>query len=231
MSNKYLVPGAVVVAGLLIAGAVFFNGGDGSPANGTNDTDSQDDIAINSITADDHILGNPDAEIKIVEFSDIDCPFCANFHQTMNRIIDDYGQTGEVAWIYRHFPLAQLHPDAMIKAEASECVASLGGNDSFWGYLDILFEREDENRGDLADIAAEVGVNKSDFEECMDNNQFRDEVTQDLNDAQKAGGNGTPYSVIVIESTGETIALEGAQPYSAVKQVIEAILEQPGENQ
>ena len=224
-SNKFLVPGAIVVAALLIAGAVFVaNRGTSDNPNTPKDESPSGNVEINPITESDHILGNPNAPIKIVEYSDIDCPFCSQFHDTMNQIVDEYGPSGQVAWVFRHFPLPQLHPDATLKAEASECVADLAGNSAFWGYMDRLFEREDETRADLALIAREVGVNTNEFNECLNGNEFEDDVQEDAADARRAGGQGTPHSIIVIEETGERVPLQGAQPYESVKQIIDTIL-------
>lgn len=94
--------------------------------------------SIKPITGEDHIFGNSDAPIKIVEFSDLECPFCQKFHPTVKQIVEDYD--GQVTWVYRHFPLESIHSYARPAAEASECVAELGGNDAFWQYLDLLFE-------------------------------------------------------------------------------------------
>jgi protein-disulfide isomerase len=223
MQNKLLIPGAILAAAILIGGALLFTGGGDDTDTTPTDTDDGN-VTINPITNDDHILGSPDASIKFVEYSDIDCPFCANFHETMNRIVDEYGPTGEVAWVFRHFPLSQIHPDAETKAIASECVADIGGNSSFWNYLDALFEREDERRSDLAPMAAAIGVNRQAFEDCLDDGDFEDDVKEDAADAARAGAQGTPHTIIVLEETGERIPLSGAQPYEAVKEVIEAIL-------
>lgn len=107
------------------------------PQSSGSDT-SSDDIAIDPVTEDDYIRGNQDATVKIVEYSDFDCPYCAQFHQTMKQIVNDY-DASEVAWVYRHFPIPQLHPDAPRKARASECVADLGGEDAFWTFADEIF--------------------------------------------------------------------------------------------
>jgi len=98
------------------------------------------DLDIPSITIEgDHTNGNADARIQIVEYSDFDCPFCGRFHETMNQVMAKYGESGDVAWTYRHFPLEQIHPQAKAKAVASECVADLGGNDKFWEFSNIMF--------------------------------------------------------------------------------------------
>lgn len=93
---------------------------------------------ISPVSAADHIRGDINAPVKIIQYSDIDCPFCKRFHGTMQEVMDSYGKDGKVAWVMRHFPLTQLHPDAFNKAEASECVAELGGNDKFWKFVDTL---------------------------------------------------------------------------------------------
>lgn len=99
-------------------------------------TVSPDPTAANmpAVTNDDHIRGNKDARIKLVEYSDFECPFCQRFHPTMQQVMDKYGD--QVAWVYRHFPLS-FHPEAQKAAEASECVAANGGD--FWDYADTLF--------------------------------------------------------------------------------------------
>ena len=226
--NKYLVPIAIVIAGVIIAGAVFFNSGSGGSDRPSHDgSEEPTDIVVDPVSADDHVLGNPEAEIVIVEFSDIDCPFCSQFHTTMHRIIDEYGREGQVAWVYRHFPLPQLHPNAPRKAEASECVAELGGNEAFWDYLDILFERN-EGVNDLGTIAAEVGVDQNAFDACLESGRHQDRIQTDFDAARRAGGNGTPHS-IVIAPGGELITLRGAQPYEVVEQAIQTILGTPQE--
>lgn len=224
MDNKLLVPGAIVIAGLIVAGAVFYGGeGDGIAGTDNGHNGGTEELALPDISEDDHFLGNPNAQIVIVEYSDIDCPFCSRFHKTMHDIIDKYGPDGDVAWVYRHFPLAQLHPLATAKAEASECIAELGGNDAFWGFMDTLFEREGETLGELGAIAASVGVDETAFQECVDSNRYEQKVQDQFNDARSAGGTGTPYSILVARS-GQRIPISGAQSFENVSQIIDTLL-------
>jgi protein-disulfide isomerase len=222
--NKFLIPLAVLVAGALIAGAVFFKSKDPAPDAGNNGT--PEEIEVAPLSKDDHVFGNPNAEIVIIEYSDIDCPFCKTFHETMHRIVNEYGKDGVVAWAYRDFPLDQLHPEARAKAEASECVASLGGNDIYWKFLDALFTRA-ETVADLPTIAAEMGVNQAAFTSCVSEKRFAAEVAAEGEAALAAGGRGTPYSIILTKD-GETFPINGAQPYEVVKQVIDTILADQG---
>ena len=223
MDNKLFVPGAIVIAGLIIAGAVFYGGNNGTTPTVENNDGDAGEISMADLSENDHILGNPNASLVIVEYSDIDCPFCRTFHNTMHDILDEYGPSGDVAWVYRHFPLAQLHPLATAKAEASECVAELGGNEAFWTFLDSLFEQEGETLGDLGGLAVAAGVDETAFTECVDSGRHKEKVQAQAADAQKAGGTGTPYSVIVARS-GQRVPINGAQPYANVKQIIDALL-------
>lgn len=106
---------------------------------------SDESSNVRSVNEGDHLRGDPKATVKIVEFSDLECPFCKNFHFTMQQIMSEY--PGKVSWAYRHFPLDSLHPKARKEAEASECAAELGGNDGFWSYVDKLFEITPSNNG------------------------------------------------------------------------------------
>lgn len=104
----------------------------------TNKAKNSSEINLDPVGADDHYFGSKDAEVVIVEYSDLECPYCAKFHQTMHQLITDYN--GKVAWVYRHLPL-KMHENAEEKAVASECVSELGGNDAFWKYIDNIFEQ------------------------------------------------------------------------------------------
>ena len=244
--NPYFVPVAVLIAGAMIAGAVLYSGGGFSQfqlASVTGDTPQevaglqpnagdQSSDKIKPITAQDHIRGNPDAPVKIVEFSDTECPFCKRFHPTMQQALREYD--GKVAWVYRHFPLDQLHSKARREASAVELAGELGGSDKFWAYLDRLFEVTPSNDGLdlnlLAQIAQEVGLDRKPFDGLVAQNDVRggkyaDHIEADYQDAIASGGRGTPYSV-VIASNGKKFPLSGAQPYEAVKQLIELALQE-----
>ena len=97
------------------------------------------------VSSDDHILGNVNAKIIIVEYSDLECPFCKMFHNTMHQVVEK--NNGDVAWIYRHYPIPQLHPKAFHEAEATECAWEQGGNSVFWKYTDKIFEITPSNNG------------------------------------------------------------------------------------
>jgi len=224
-NNKMLIPGAIIVAGLLIAGAVYYNSRGGLPAPTPTENGELQEIVLAEVTENDHILGNPDADIVIVEYSDFECPFCKTFHATMNRIVSEYD--GRVAWVYRHFPIVSIHPKAPEEAQAAECAAELGGDTAFWAYANRLFAVTPSNNGldldTLPDIAEFVGLDRAAFEACLDSNRHEDTIREQTADAQRAGARGTPYSVMLLKD-GNRLPINGAQPYETVKQAIDTIL-------
>src|SRR6185436_18063829 len=106
-SSKFLIPSAIVVAGALVAFAIYA-GGAKSPAALNQAT--PEEITVPAVTDKDHVRGNPDAQVTIIEYSDTECPFCKTFHNTLKTLTTSYGD--KVAWVYRQFPIAQLHSKA-----------------------------------------------------------------------------------------------------------------------
>ncbi|HEX9817641.1 MAG TPA: thioredoxin domain-containing protein [Patescibacteria group bacterium] len=180
-----------------------------------------------AVTEADHVRGNPDAKILLVEYSDYECPFCNRFHPTMQEVLKEYGN--RVAWVYRHFPLSSLHPQAQISAEASECVAKLAGNDVFWQYSDRLFEEVGVAGGDaLADeklvtYATELGVNATGLQNCLDSGEMTAAVEEDATGGRAAGISGTPGTILVT-SEGDFELISGALSLEQVKTIIEQYL-------
>jgi len=221
------IPVAIVVAGALVAAALYFALGSGGSTTGGDDyaIDDSPAVPIAGVQADDHIKGSPDAKVVIVEFSDTECPFCKNHHATLQQLVDEYDDS-EVAWVYRHFPLVQLHAKAPKEAEALECAAELGGNDGFWKYTDRLYELTPSNDGlDFAllpEIAEFAGLDADAFTTCLDSGDMAERVDADLNEVIAAGGRGTPHNIII--SGDDQFPLEGGQPYEVMKQVIDQLL-------
>lgn len=215
---------AIVFAGALIALSVYLVF---KPAPQTVVGPSGQQIIVAEITENDHILGNPNAPIKIIEYSDLDCPFCRTFHATMKQVMAIYGANGTVAWVYRHFPLVELHPNAPKLAEASECVADIGGNDAFWKFIDSIFTSQTLNgQFDMSKLETSVavsGVPVQQFRECYDSGKFRTKVAQQFDEAVAAGGTGTPYTLI-LSPNEPPIPIAGSRAYATIKEIIDAIL-------
>lgn len=170
----------------------------------------------------DHIRGNKDAKVSIVTYTDFECPFCKRFHPTMEQIIAQYGD--DVRWVYRQLPLDSLHAQARSEALATECAAEQG---KFWELADLIFEKTPSNDGldltQMSNYAKEIGLNVNKFNECWNSQKYASAVQEDEADAQNAGAQGTPYSV-VIGPNGELVPVNGAQPYAQVEAAIKQFL-------
>ncbi|MCA9362415.1 thioredoxin domain-containing protein [Candidatus Kaiserbacteria bacterium] len=223
-----MIPLSIVVAGLFIGAGLYFGGGS-TPIQvagvGTNPTPTAQPTnttdAVDPVTDADHVRGSLDAAVKIVEFSDADCPYCSRFHATMQQIV---AEQDDVAWVYRHFPLEQLHPQADSVALASECAAEIGGEEAFWTFIDgYIMTRGSGDRTAhetlIPQMITAAGVDQARFTECFENGSTQADVQADLNDAIETGGRGTPWSV-VIGPSGKTYPLSGALPKAAVEQII-----------
>lgn len=183
------------------------------------------DINIKAVTTDDHVRGDLNkAQAVVVEFSDLECPFCKRFHNTMKQVVDVYDE--RVAWVYRHFPLDQLHSKARKEAEATECAAELGGNKGFWAYIDKLFEVTPSNNRlkleQLPEIAKQIGLDTKEFQNCLDSGRYADKVQSQYQDAVDSGGRGTPYSVVLTRD-GQKIPISGALSLEKVKTILDPL--------
>ena len=151
----------------------------------------------------------------------------------MKRLMNEYGKDGKVAWVYRHFPLDSLHSKARKEAQAAECANELGGNEAFWAYTDRLYEVAPSNdRLDLAllpEFAEEIGLDRAAIETCLEGDarggKYAAHIEADVQDAIASGGTGTPYS-LVIAPNGTTYPINGAQPYAALKSIIDLALKE-----
>lgn len=180
---------------------------------------------IKPVTSSDHIRGNDNAKVTLVEYSDFECPFCQRFHPVTQELLKTYGD--KIRLIYRHFPLS-FHANAQKEAEASECVAELGGQDKFWKFVDTIFERTTANGTGFAleklgPLAAELGVNQKAFQICLDSGKYEKLVKDQITDGTAGGVSGTP-STFIINPKGETQILVGAQPIETFKTEIDKAL-------
>lgn len=226
------IPIAIIVGFAMIALAIFFtNKNDPAPIKQITQADNeiqQGDGQPRPVTEADYIRGNPNAPILMVEYSDYDCPFCKQYHNTMNQIMDEYGVTGRVAWVYRQFPIAELHPNAPKISKAALCVGELGGNDAFWNFSDLIFEErsieEPTNVTKLPTYAERAGVSRVEYIKCMEDDRMEESVIKSIEDGFNAGARGTPYTVLIVGN--EEAVINGAQPYEVVKGIIANIIDQ-----
>ncbi|HEX7017622.1 MAG TPA: thioredoxin domain-containing protein, partial [Patescibacteria group bacterium] len=172
----------------------------------------------------DHIRGNANAKVVLVEYSDYECPFCGRFHPTMQQLMTDFGD--EIAWVYRHYPLP-FHPNAQKSAEGGECVAELGGEEAFWNYTDALFEvniRDGQLSPEAITTAATgAGVNEAAFTECLDSGRMAQVVQDQMSAGSSAGVSGTPGTFIVVDGEAKEL-IPGAVPVEQAKTMVEQYL-------
>jgi len=219
------------VLGILLVVSIFTGGfgvgKENSPTgaavvnNNNNQGNNNIPTGIVDVSADDDpVLGEKDAPVTIIEFSDFQCPFCERFYsQTLEQIKTNYIDTGKVKLIYRDFPLDSIHPMAQKAAEAAECADEQG---KYWEYHDKLFQNQEEwvttGISKLKEYAKGLSLDSSKFDKCLDDGKYADEVKKDFQDGAQAGVQGTPSFFI----NGKQ--LSGAQPFAAFQQAIDAEL-------
>lgn len=234
---KLTTPMAVIVAGVIVAIAVFAsNSKVSSPKVVTTGNQPQQQTVAPQPRGDitkvrpvdlntDHIKGDKNAKVFLIEYSDFECPFCKRFYPTTQQVLDQY--EGKVALVYRHYPLS-FHANAEKEAEASECANEQGGNDAFWKYADKIFERTTSNGtgftlDKLVPLAKEIGLDGAKFKTCLDSGKYAQHVQDDENNGQEAGVTGTPGNIIWAQDTKPQL-VEGAVPFENIKVVIDQVL-------
>lgn len=238
-SENLSVPSAIIIAGVLVALSILYVGRGSFPTqpnkvagskSTTEPTPKSDTPGVDNmkpVSEADHIRGTLKSQLIIVEYSDLECPFCKTFHYTLQKILEEYGPQ-KVAWVYRNFPIPQLHSKAPAEAAAAECASVVGGNDAFWKFIDEVFIRTRSNDSldlpELPKIAASIGINVNSFIDCVKSEQTVAKVTAESAEAQNAGARGTPYSIIVNTKTGKKTPIPGALPYEQVKQMVDDAL-------
>ena len=188
----------------------------------------------------DNAMGDPNAPIKIEEFSDFQCPFCERFHQDTEPLIRQYYiDTGKVLFVYRSMGnwvsknIGGARTESQDAALAAYCA---GDQNKFWEMHAHLFANVlGEDVGSYTDrrleaIAEKAGLNMDEFRSCYSSGKFEDRVQQDMEDGLAAGINGTPAFLISYSVNGEarTKLISGAQPFSEFQTQLEAALNEMG---
>jgi protein-disulfide isomerase len=177
----------------------------------------------------DRTLGNPEAPVVIIEYSDIDCAYCKGFQETVAQIVADYAATGDVLLVYRHFPIIETHPSAALHAEAAECAGNIGGNEAFFRFIDALQQEAPGNRefnpSGYPRIVRALGLDLDAFTACTEGSEFETKVASDYDNALAAGAAGTPYTVILAQGAA-AVPISGAIPYIAMKELVERAIQE-----
>lgn len=220
MKTSYTIPLAIALGGVIIALAVYVSvPKDPKPQEGGNPA------LVRPVGASDHILGNPAAKVVIVEYSDFDCEYCKVFDETLHQIVANAGTSGNVAWVYREFPLSEIHPNALSHARAAECAAIVGGNDMFWKFKTELFANQPIDPSSYGTIAAKAGLTGNAFADCVSvpSATLDAHIQADRQNALDVGAQGTPYSLILVAGKAPVV-MNGGYSYDAVKELVDAAL-------
>lgn len=235
--NKSIVNTLLVVALIIAAGAIghlytkaqYLEGNLGQASGkAVNAPDAAPPAALGSaddvepVTDTDLIRGNKNAEIVLIEYSDLECPFCSRFHPTAKQVLEEYGD--KMAWVYRHYPLTQIHPKAQKLAEVVECVKNQKGNDTAWKLMDAIFEDQTITVKDAITKAGTFGADTGKVNTCVDNGDTADYIGKQLSSATAVGVTGTPGNILLNTKTGKTAVIPGAVPYEQVKAAIDSLL-------
>ncbi len=175
------------------------------------------------ITKEDHVLGDLNkAKVVLVEYSDLECPYCKRFHATTKQILDTYKD--KVALIWRQYPLP-FHANAKKAAETAECVAQQKGDKGFWKYLDLYFNKTTSNGTGVSPkemlvLAQKAGANQAQVASCIKEGGVGKQINASIAAGSKAGIAGTPGTMVVVNGKVKEL-IPGALPYAQVKSIID----------
>ena len=234
---SYALPIAILLAFGIIAGVIFFSNASQSVSapqlqsqRATTGTTPSTEVIepVTPVTGSDFVRGNPEAPIQIITYLDYDCATCKNYYMSLTRLIQDFGMNGQIAWTMRHMPLTEVHPNAMLLANAAECVGSLAGNRAFWKFTDALYDErsffESTDISRIPEYAVAAGVDEQSFTTCVQEERYHDYLLGTANEAFAAGAIGAPYTIFSTNS--EQGGLNGAQPYGALRIIVDDLFAQ-----
>jgi protein-disulfide isomerase len=212
MNEKTLVPLSILIAGIFIGIAIYFTTNNDPVIIKKKENQIEEKILARKVDpSTDHILGNKNADIFLIEYSDLECPFCKNYNKNVvKKLRQKYANNNKIAFVFRNFPLTSEHPSSFEEAVSLECAAELGGNEKFFEFKEKIFSEtaSDGNFSSsrLIEIAEELNLKKNEFSACIKNPQSVKKVSNSYNEAISIGLNSTP-SVFLQLKSGETYSL------------------------
>ena len=241
-SNSFLTtPVAILLGSFVISVAILMHGGiiklgsrtvaapSAAPAQQAPQQPASAKISVD----DDPVLGNKDAKVTVIEFSDYECPFCKrHFDQVYPDLKKDYIDTGKIKLVFRDYPLPFHEPMATFEANAANCAREQGGDSAYFKFHDAIFNKTKSNgngltKDEVYQMATDLGLNQANLKICADSLKYAEEIKKDLADGSAAGVSGTPSFFVGKSDPSGTITgnlIVGAQPYSAFQSVIDPLL-------
>lgn len=218
-------PAAIVIAGVVIAGAIIYSNVLASSRDGNLENQDQalpDNVSIVAPSADDHIVGSPNAEIVLVEYLDFECPYCQIIEESFEKIVNE--SNGSVAWVMRNLPLKQIHAEAEPAAHASECVAEQKGSEGYRQFVKTALAHQQQLGKDFYEqTASALGVDMTQYRTCISSQKYKSKIDAQAADAMKNGAQGTPFTVVY--GNGKQVPIPGALPYEQLKSIISTVRE------
>ncbi|HMP85396.1 MAG TPA: thioredoxin domain-containing protein, partial [Candidatus Paceibacterota bacterium] len=186
--------------------------------------------SINTISEDDNVLGNPNANVVLINYSDFQCPHCREFHSTVIRLVANYSKTGDFAWVYRHFPTEEAVGKAKNSISkkasvASECVKEISGPTAFWDFIHEIYTSLpiDFDEADLQTLASKMNVNQELYLSCINSGRYDAKIQKHIEDglaiSKKDKDFGTPYNIFITRD-GRQIILPGPQSYTTLNELV-----------
>lgn len=209
-------------------------GTDNTVKDGTNPTDAAAAKKLESVKAfdpkTDHYRGNKDAKVVLIEYSDFECPYCNKFHSTMTELMTKYGT--QIAWVYRHYPLS-FHQNAQTLAQASECISTYSGEETFWKFSDSVYKKmsdgtiygENVESGIVDEemilgLATTAGADRNKIKSCLDSKEMATKVKDSQASGTNAGISGTPATIVISKKGGFELVV-GAVPLEEMETTLE----------
>lgn len=219
MKEKYLIPLSLIISATILGAGIYFT----NLTNTSNDekkdaTITKEDLNLGIKPVDiskEYIQGSKEADIFVIEYSDLECIGCKVFSKIEKDLIEKYKDNPRVAFVFRHFPLYKsigdsnpIHPTSGVEARATECAGKLGGEEKFFQMKDKIFETTKSNGNypleNLSGLAEDLGINEKDFNTCINSEEIADKIENLWQEAYDAGINSTPSIFIQIKSAGRT---------------------------
>jgi protein-disulfide isomerase len=225
-----MVPGAILVAGLVLAAAVYeYRAPIHLALFGSDDTGTI--ATFDPPSPNDHRYGDPAAPVQVIEYCDIGAPYCKQFQGVMDALMQTYAPSGKVAWIYRQFPVKDADANADQNAAAAECASIAGGTAGFFGFLDAVAQAAPGSQGfdpSTASAAAQAaGIPADAFQACLTDGGGAKAAAGAYDKAVAAGATGVPYLILVTQGHAPN-AIAGALSYDAMKALIDQSLSVAG---
>jgi protein-disulfide isomerase len=221
-------PAAIIIASLILGGSHIIYG---ALAQGGSSGSPITLFTGKPVDASDYTEGNTKSKVTVIEYSDPECPFCVSLYPTLKQIRNEYQD--KVTFVYRHFPLTQIHPHSFEESKAIACAGVLGGGTAFHQYIDAIYGYKSAHQttelpaNGKTDLALGVGLDKAGFESCLQDTATDDIINASMNDGVQAGVQGTPSTFILLKTKKgyETVAMvDGARPYEYVKAALDEAL-------